>query len=262
MATENHWRARKIQAELSKLGIEVSLATISRYLPKSQTRSGYSPALAHLPAESPGRDRGNGLLRRADGPLPSSLRLVRDRSRATPDPPLQRDREPDRSVGPPAATKGLPDEPAHRFLIFDNDAIFSVEVARSIAGFGIRPTRTALRSPWQNGTAERFVGTVRRELLDHVVVLSEEHLRRLLREYIAYYNAERVHTSIGDSGGPRRRSQAVGTRRGSHDCRAWVDSTEDTRGARLREQLSRLVTIGFGVRMNFDYRQGFARVPE
>jgi len=95
--------------------------------------------------------------------------------------------------------EAFPDEPVHRFLIFDNDAIFSAEVARSIEGFGIRPRRTALGSPWQNGTAERFVGTARRELLDHVVVLSEDHLRRLLREYIEYYNAERVHTAIADA---------------------------------------------------------------
>src|SRR5262245_1761462 len=93
----------------------------------------------------------------------------------------------------------FPDHPAHRYLIFDNDAIFSAEVARTIARFGIHPQRTALQSPWQNGTAERFVGTVRRELLDHVVVLNEDHLRRLLREYVHYYNTDRVHTSIGDS---------------------------------------------------------------
>ncbi len=84
-------------------------------------------------------------------------------------------------------------------LIFDNDAIFSTEVASSIAGLGIRPRRTAFRSPWQNGTAERFVGSVRRELLDHVVVINEDHLRRLLREYVEYYNTERVHTSLGDA---------------------------------------------------------------
>ena len=51
----------------------------------------------------------------------------------------------------------------------------------------------------QNGTAERFVGSVRRELLDHIVVLNEEHLRRLVREYVDHYNTERVHTSIGDA---------------------------------------------------------------
>ena len=93
----------------------------------------------------------------------------------------------------------FPDLPSHRYLIFDNDSIFSPEVARSIASFGIHPKRTALQSPWQNGTAERFVGSVRRELLDHVVVLSEDPLRRLLHEYVEYYNGERVHTAIGDA---------------------------------------------------------------
>jgi transposase InsO family protein len=87
----------------------------------------------------------------------------------------------------------------HRFLILDNDAIFSGQVVASISGLGLTPKRTAFQSPWQNGTAERFVGSVRRELLDHVVVLREDHLRRLLRRYVDYYNAERVHTSIGDA---------------------------------------------------------------
>jgi len=93
----------------------------------------------------------------------------------------------------------FPDEPAHRFLIYDNDSIFSPAVTHTIKSFGIIPKRTAFRSPWQNGTTERFVGSVRRELLDHVVVLNERHLRRLLREYVDYYNDERVHTSIGDA---------------------------------------------------------------
>ena len=91
------------------------------------------------------------------------------------------------------------DKPSHRFLILDNDAIFSVEVAQSAKRLGVTPKRTSFQSPWQNGTAERFVGSVRRKLLDHVVVLSEDPLRRLLREYVDYDNAERVHTSIGDA---------------------------------------------------------------
>jgi putative transposase len=64
---------------------------------------------------------------------------------------------------------------------------------------GSNPYERAYRSPWQNPFAERWVGTCRRELLDHVVVLGERHLRRLLEEYVDYYNAERVHTSLGDS---------------------------------------------------------------
>jgi transposase InsO family protein len=78
--------------------------------------------------------------------------------------------------------EAFPGEASHRFLIHDNDAIFSAEVTKAIENLGVSPERTAFRSPWQNGTAERFVGTVRRELLDHVVVLNENHLRRLLRE--------------------------------------------------------------------------------
>ncbi len=84
-------------------------------------------------------------------------------------------------------------------MVFDNDAIFSPRVAGSIRGLGLAPKRTSFRSPWRNGAAERFVGSVRRELLDHVVVLSAGHLRRLLREYVDYYNADRVHTAIGDA---------------------------------------------------------------
>ncbi len=127
----------------------------------------------------------------------------------------------------------FPDDPTHRFLIFDNDAIFSSEVASSIAGFGLRPKRTTFRSPWQNGTAERFVGSIRRELLDHVVVLSEGHLRRLLTEYVEYYNTGRVHTSLGDAPAgratdarPSGRARVVGLPRvgGLHHRYVWREA--------------------------------------
>ena len=61
----------------------------------------------------------------------------------------------------------------------------------------IEPTRTSYRSPWQNGVAERFVGTVRRELLDHVIVLNEAHLRGLLDSFIDHYNQDRTHLGVG-----------------------------------------------------------------
>jgi putative transposase len=73
-----------------------------------------------------------------------------------------------------------------------------------IGHLGIESKRTAYRSPWQNGIAERWVGTVRRELLDHVIVLNERHLQRLLREYVDYYNSERIHISLRDSPNGRR----------------------------------------------------------
>jgi transposase InsO family protein len=119
-----------------------------------------------------------------------------------------------------------------RYLIDDNDSIFSDRVTESIGALGIEPKRTAFRSPWQNGTAERWVGSARRELFDHVIVSNEEHLHFLLREYVAYYNTDRVHTRLQDA--PERRpveerpsSQArvVGLPRvgGLHHRHVWRD---------------------------------------
>ncbi len=77
-------------------------------------------------------------------------------------------------------------------MIYDNDSIFSDRGTKAIKQIPMRPKRAAYQSPWQNGTAERWVGSVRRELLDHVIVFDEQHLRRLLLDYVGYYNTERV----------------------------------------------------------------------
>jgi len=129
--------------------------------------------------------------------------------------------------------EAFPDEHATRFLIHDNDAIFSDRVTEAIHNLGIESKRTAYRSPWQNGIAERWVGTVRRELLDHVIVMDEQHLRRLLRKYVGDYNGDRVHTQLRDSPAgrptedrPSRRAQVVGLPRvaGLHHRYAWRDA--------------------------------------
>jgi transposase InsO family protein len=88
---------------------------------------------------------------------------------------------------------------APRYLIFDNDSIFSDKVTEAIISFGIEPKRIAFQSPWQNGIAERWVGSCKREIMDHVIVFNEDHLRQLLLEYVSYYNTERVHTRLQDS---------------------------------------------------------------
>ena len=97
------------------------------------------------------------------------------------------------------------DDSAPRYLIFDNDTIFADEVSKSIKAFGTTPKRTAYMSPWQNGVAERWVGSCTREIIDDVIVFNEDHLRRLLRDYIAYYNNERVHTRLQDAPNHRPR---------------------------------------------------------
>ena len=67
----------------------------------------------------------------------------------------------------------------------------------TVESLGAIPVRTAIRSPWQNGLAERWVGTCRRDLLDHVIVLNERHLRRLMQEYVRYYHDDRTHIGLG-----------------------------------------------------------------
>ena len=88
-------------------------------------------------------------------------------------------------------------EQPHKFLIFDRDAKFSADVISTVIQNGTEPVRTAFRSPWQNGVAERWVGSVRRDLLDHVIVLNQRHMRRLLRDYVRYYHEDRTHLGLG-----------------------------------------------------------------
>ena len=100
--------------------------------------------------------------------------------------------------------EAFPFDVVPRHLVFDRDSSFSAAVVSAVKSFGIEPTRTAYRCPWQNGVAERWVGTVRRELLDHVVVFGERHLRGLIRDYLAYYHADRPHLGLGKATPERR----------------------------------------------------------
>ena len=91
----------------------------------------------------------------------------------------------------------FPFDYAPKYLIMDRDSIFSVRVKGFIERqLGIKPKITSYRSPWQNGIAERFVLSARNELLNRVIVLNEDHLRRLMKEYIEYYNKDRCHLSL------------------------------------------------------------------
>ena len=97
----------------------------------------------------------------------------------------------------------FPYDSAPRYLIFDRDTSFNPEITNTVKSFGIQPKRTSFRSPWQNGVAERWVSSCRRDLLDHVIVLNEGHLKRLMREYVRYYHEDRTHLALekGTPGG-------------------------------------------------------------
>jgi putative transposase len=90
----------------------------------------------------------------------------------------------------------FPDEAGARYLILDHDGKYGFEVPAAIRAMGIVPLHTALRSPWQNGVAERWIGSCRRELLDHVIPVSERHLRRLVSDYVDYYHDDRTHLGL------------------------------------------------------------------
>jgi putative transposase len=105
--------------------------------------------------------------------------------------------------------------PAHRFLWFDHDSKFGTDVISAARDLGSQPIRTAFRSPWQNGVAERWGGSCRRDLLDHVIVLNEQHLKRLMSEYVRYYHQDRTHLGLAKhtpTGRPTAICTAVGSK--------------------------------------------------
>jgi len=92
--------------------------------------------------------------------------------------------------------EAFPYEPATQFLILDHDSKYGTEVSAAIRSMNIKAVRTAIGCPWQNGVAERSVGSCRRELLDHGIAISESHLKRLLSSYVAYYHQDRTHCGL------------------------------------------------------------------
>ncbi|KKK65546.1 hypothetical protein LCGC14_2973050, partial [marine sediment metagenome] len=83
-----------------------------------------------------------------------------------------------------------------RFLLRDNDSIYGTVFQRTVESMGIKEVRTAYRSPWQNAYVERVIGSIRRECLNHLIVLNEKGLQKVLDEYVQYYNRTRPHLSL------------------------------------------------------------------
>jgi putative transposase len=107
--------------------------------------------------------------------------------------------------------QAFPFESSPRFLLFDRDKKYGLEVAVAMRSMSISPIQTSYRSPWQNGIAERWVESCRRDLLDHVIALHERHLKRLLEEYVRYYQEDRTHLGLGKgTPGGRNRSMSYG----------------------------------------------------
>ena len=107
-------------------------------------------------------------------------------------------------------TEAFPWNEAPRYLIRDRDRIFGAVVTRRLRAMGIRDKPIAPASPWQNGFAERLIGSIRRECVDHIIVLGEAHLRRILRSYARYYNEIRTHWSLNKDAPVSRAIQRIG----------------------------------------------------
>ena len=205
MASENPtWGAPRIHGELLKLGFDISEATVSRYMPRrtkppSQTRRSFL------------RNHTLGLVSIDFFVVPTAtfrilyvfLVLEHDRRRivhfnVTDAPCAQWTGQ--------QLVKAFPYDSAPKYLIRDRDKIDGAAFDRRVRAMGIEQVLTAPRSPWQNPYSERVFGTLRRECLDHVIVLTEQHLRRILREYLEYYHSSRTHLALDkDAPEPRKR---------------------------------------------------------
>ena len=107
-------------------------------------------------------------------------------------------------------TEAFPWDGAPGYMIRDRDRIYGAVVTRRLRAMGIRDKPIAAASPWQNGFAERLIGSIRRECLDHIIVSGEAHLRRILISYADYYNSVRTHRSLNKDAPIFRSIQQIG----------------------------------------------------
>ena len=100
--------------------------------------------------------------------------------------------------------EAFPGASPYRYAILDRDSKFDADVIAFLKATGLKPKRTSVRAPWQNGISERWVGSCRREILDQVIPLNEAHLRRFIRDYVNYHHEDRIHDAL-EKDTPNRR---------------------------------------------------------
>lgn len=209
MSRENRlWGAPRIQGELLKLGFSVAQSTVAKYMaknddPPSQSWStflrNHAPQIAAMdlfvvPTIS-------------FVPL-YVLVIVRISRRELAW--ISVTRHPTAAWVAQQITEAFPWSEAPRYLIRDRDGIYGAAVRRRLRAMGIRDKPIAPGSPWQNAFAERLIGTIRRECVDHLIVLGEAHLRGIVGEYAAYYNSSRTHRALNLDAPFHRPTQTIG----------------------------------------------------
>ncbi|HEX5083080.1 MAG TPA: integrase core domain-containing protein [Blastocatellia bacterium] len=188
------WGAPRIHGELLKLGIDISERTVSRLMPKNRK----PPSQTWLTfLDNHFRE----LVSIDFLTVPTAtfrvmyvlVVLAHDRRRVV---HFNVTEHPTAAWTAQQIIEAFPGETAPRFLLRDRDQIYGEEFRRRVAGMRIEEVMTAPHSPWQSPYVERLIGSIRRECLDQVIVLGENHLRRILRSYIAYYHRSRTHLSL------------------------------------------------------------------
>jgi transposase InsO family protein len=202
------WGAPRIHGELLKLGIEVAQSTVAKYMAKSgRGRSQTWKTFLHNHAA--GIAAMDFLVVPTVGfKLLFVLVILRHQRRRLIS--LTVTTNPTAEWIAHQITDAFPWNEAPDYLVRDRDGSFGHAVTRRLATMGIRDHPTAPRSPWQNGHAERLIGSIRRECLDHIIVFGDIHLRRILGAYIGYYNKHRTHLSLEKDSPNRRPVQQLG----------------------------------------------------
>jgi putative transposase len=205
------WGAPRIHGELLKLGFDVSERTVSRWLsraPKDPESVRRWQAFLHNHREAIAAMDFFTVPTLTFGVLYCFFVIAHDRRRVL---HCNVTRHPTGLWVTQQLREAFPYDLNHKYLILDRDAKFGETVTAAVEVLAMQAVRTSFRSPWQNGVAERWVGSCRRDLLDHVIPLNERHLKRLLSEYIRYYHVDRTHLGL-EKDTPDRRPAAKSDR--------------------------------------------------
>ena len=168
------------------------------------------PRVGRRSSASCRRHRGDGSVRRTDDLISLARWLINHGAWSTTGFTVWRDRASDRRMDRNQITQACGWKRAPRYLIRDRDGAYGEVFIRRVRSMGIRDRPTSPRSPWQNAYAERLIGSIRRECLDHVVVFGERHLRHVLLSYMNYYNETRTHLSLDKDAPLSRTVQRAG----------------------------------------------------
>jgi hypothetical protein len=210
MAQDNPlWGVPHIHGEMLKLGYEISESTVMRYMPKkdgSTTNQNWKTFLKNHSSEIISIDYFC---------VPTiSYKLIHvlvylshERRKII---HFNVTSNPTSDWAAQQLRNALHDSDIPKYLIRDRDCRFGNIFKDCVASFGIRDIVTTYRSPWQNGYVERVIGSIRREFLDHVIVMNENHLRKLLKEYFHYYNFQRTHLGLDKDSPVSRPVQVIG----------------------------------------------------